>query len=131
MIEVKGQSSVVGADKAHALRGCSGIGRRANKNLLTDALVNKQSIGETVYYFMYRIVNYEGSSPSSLTNLNFNEGNQRMLVIQANTPEETRDAVVKWLNSMASNHRIAAAKLAGMHKRDIETARATPISGCC
>jgi hypothetical protein len=48
-----------------------------------------------------------------------------MFVIQANTPDETRDAIVKWLNLMASNHRIATAKLAGMHKRDIETARAT------
>lgn len=44
-------------------------------------------------------------------------------VIQANTPDETREAIVKWLNLMASNHRIAAAKR--MHKRDIETARAT------
>lgn len=48
-----------------------------------------------------------------------------MFVIKANTPEGMRDQIVKWLNLQASNHRIAASKLNGVHKREIEQARAT------
>ncbi len=31
-------------------------------------------------------------------------------IIQADTPQETKDEIVKWLKMNASNHRIAAAK---------------------
>lgn len=46
-----------------------------------------------------------------------------MFVIKASTPEAMRDQIVKWLNLQASNHRIAANKLSGIHKRDVEYAR--------
>lgn len=44
--------------------------------------------------------------------------------IKASTPEAMRDEIVKWLNQQASNHRIASCKMASMHKKDIELARA-------
>lgn len=52
-----------------------------------------------------------------------------MFVIKASTPEATRNEIIKWLNQQASNHRIAAAKIAGMHKRELEKTRATTYEG--
>lgn len=47
-----------------------------------------------------------------------------MFVIKASTPEAMRDQIVKWLNQQASNHRIAASKINGIHKREVELAKA-------
>lgn len=52
-----------------------------------------------------------------------------MFVIKASTPEAMRDQIVKWLNSQASNHRIAASKLNGIHKREVELTRAGTYEG--
>lgn len=52
-----------------------------------------------------------------------------MFVIKASTPEAMRNEIVKWLNQQASNHRIAAAKTAGINKKMIELARATTYEG--
>lgn len=52
-----------------------------------------------------------------------------MFVIQASTPDAMRDEIVKWLNQQASNHRIASCKMASIHKKDIELARATTYEG--
>lgn len=49
--------------------------------------------------------------------------------IRANSPAEMREQIVKWLNQNASNHRIAAAKVSGMHKKEIELARASTYEG--
>jgi hypothetical protein len=40
-----------------------------------------------------------------------------------------REQIVKWLNQNASNHRIAAAKINTMHKKEIELARASTYEG--
>lgn len=48
-----------------------------------------------------------------------------MFVIKADTPEAMRNEIVKWLNLMASNHRIAAAKINSVKRKMIELARAT------
>lgn len=47
-----------------------------------------------------------------------------MFVIKASTPEAMRNEIVKWLNHQASNHRIAANKLKGMHATAVELAKA-------
>lgn len=52
-----------------------------------------------------------------------------MFVIKASTPEGMRDQMVKWLNIQASNHRIAAAKISGIRKMEIELARAGTYEG--
>lgn len=43
--------------------------------------------------------------------------------------KETIDAVVKWLNGQASYHRIVASKIIGIHKRELELAKATAYEG--
>ena len=52
-----------------------------------------------------------------------------MFTIKANSPEEVRTQIVKLLNQNASNHRIAASKISGMHKKEIELARASTYEG--
>lgn len=43
---------------------------------------------------------------------------QMPYLIKANSPEEARTEIVKWLNNMASNHRIAAARAVRVRWRD-------------
>jgi hypothetical protein len=52
-----------------------------------------------------------------------------MYIIKASNPAETQEQIVKLLNQYASNHRIAAAKINGMHKKELELARASTYEG--
>lgn len=48
-----------------------------------------------------------------------------MFIIKANSPEEVRTEIVKLLNLDASYHRIAASKIDGKHKKEMELAKAS------
>ena len=45
-----------------------------------------------------------------------------MYAIKANTPEETQAEIARWLSKMASNHRIALAKMTGFQNRAMKNA---------
>lgn len=52
-----------------------------------------------------------------------------MFAIKADTPEEMRDQIVKWLKHNASNHRIAAANARLAGTRSHETSMAMAYQG--
>lgn len=52
-----------------------------------------------------------------------------MYILIASTPEEVQEQIVKLLKINASNHRIAAIKIKGMHKKEIELAIASTYEG--
>lgn len=52
-----------------------------------------------------------------------------MFAIKADTPEEMRDQIVKWLKKQASNHRIASANARLAGTRQEERAMATAYQG--
>lgn len=49
--------------------------------------------------------------------------------IRADTPEEARTEIVKWLNNIASNHRIAAARAVRVRYRVEQTTLAAAHEG--
>ncbi len=51
------------------------------------------------------------------------------MIIQADTPEETKNQIVKWLKMNASNHRIAAIKASRVAARIENTHLAAAYQG--